>query len=175
MPKCLFCKITASTGEALLEHIELKHPNEAAPLSHSSQRKLTKKVVKKLPRIVVDGNSVAFYGSQNGVGSTMNLKKIRAHLQKVGYDPIIIVSADLKSKIDSPIDLIRLVNLTWILESDDDLDKDVFALEEAQRKHCEIISNETYSEHLNQFKTNDWSLKDSIRHFEIKDGKIEIK
>ncbi|MHA2169724.1 MAG: NYN domain-containing protein [Candidatus Kariarchaeaceae archaeon] len=174
MPSCPFCRLRTPTGTELQEHILHKHPQEASDPSeyNFTQRKPVE--VKSIdPYIVVDGNNVCYY--DGNIPKVKYLKLAHFQIKKQGYTPIIYVSAALRHKIDSTMELVRLINLGWVIETEAGEDDDVFIIEEAQRKRCEIITNDTYKEYIGKYDTNDWSLEGSLKKFSINECKFEIQ
>jgi len=171
MPKCPFCNLRTETGDELTEHFAHKHPEEIVDTgsSRNNQRRRSKKKSKSKP-IVVDGNNVSY--SNGNMPQLSLLKRARAALMKLGYHPIIFVSAALRHSIDEAMELNRLINLGWIIEVEGGLDDDRKILEEAQRKGCPIVSNDRYSEYHADFTDTKWDLKKAVKTFAFKDGKF---
>ncbi|MHA2251888.1 MAG: NYN domain-containing protein [Candidatus Kariarchaeaceae archaeon] len=117
-------------------------------------------------------DSVAYFDSDKPLAR--NLKFTYFQVKKLGYAPIIFVSADLRQTIDSTLELVRMINLNWVIETEEGGDNNILMIEEAQSKNCDIISNENYKKHLSNYKTDEWSLKSSLKKFKFEDGKIVL-
>ena len=173
MPKCPFCGKNESSGIDLQQHIQRKHSHEVVSSTSSQNKRVKSTRSKKNPPIVVDGNNVAYFSGNPPKANY--LKRIRSKLIKMEYTPIIIVSAAIRHKIDNMLDLIRMINLNWIIEAESGVDDDILIIEEAQRKRCQIVTNDRYSEYIKEYNTKDWNLKNALITFQMdKDQKFII-
>ncbi|RMG38461.1 MAG: hypothetical protein D6732_05245 [Methanobacteriota archaeon] len=106
---------------------------------------LQKTFQKRRTPVVVDGTNVAYHtGSPPKV---VNIKRVRASLVRAGMDPIIYISNALRYSIDDPPELIRLINIGWVIEADPDRDDDLAIIEEAIAKNANIVTNDKYLDH----------------------------
>lgn len=152
------------------EHLVKYHPEEMIVQDNQMQRKPVYSRSKK-PYCVIDGNNVAYY---LGNPSIKAIKQARVVLRKE-FEPIIIVSAALRHKIDDVMELTRLINLGWIIEAESKTDDDVTVIEEAYRKKCIIVSNDNYKEYIEEYTSPDWSLSKNIRNYRFIDNKFKLE
>jgi hypothetical protein len=97
--------------------------------------------------IVVDGSNVAFESqSQAGKPRMSNIIAVRDALRERGYEPIIIVDAALRHKIDDQDQLEALIDRQEVLQAPAGTDADFFVLETADQRELKVISNDTYRE-----------------------------
>ena len=159
------------TGEELQSHIKKKHPQDASETFHYRRVQIKPTETKPLdPYIVVDGDNVAYFDSDKPLAK--NLKCTYFQVKKLGYTPIMFVSATLRHTIDSTLELVRMINLNWVIETEEGEDEDIFIIKEAQSKNCDIISNNNYKKYIDQYNRDDWSLKSSLRKFKFEDRKL---
>ncbi len=98
------------------------------------------------PRVaVIDGSNVAHEEmTDDGRPRVSNLVAARRALEKAGYDPITIVDATLRHKIDDPDQLEALFDDKRLLQAPAGTEADVFVLETAQRFDGVVVSNDRY-------------------------------
>ena len=171
MATCPFCKNQYDTGADLQEHLDKKHPDETTDLG--DVRKIQPKKFKKVEKkqiIVVDGDDIAKVASKPA--KAMNLKKVRAILQKQGYAAEIFVSTKLKDEIDDPFELQRLINLKWVIEIDENIIHKSM-LETAQEHHCEIVSNFAFAKFQKEY-SGEWNLKKKLKNYDFNDGNFQL-
>ncbi len=104
-----------------------------------------RRVNKDRTPVIVDGTNVAYHTGKPPKVS--NIKRVRAALVKAGMAPIIYVSNALRYAIDDPPELIRLINIGWVMEADPDRDDDLAIIEEAIAKRARIVTNDKYLQH----------------------------
>ncbi len=167
MVKCPFCKMHLSNGNELLIHINTKHRDQEPSFEkiHVSRKRGNRKNNKK---IVVDGNNVAYYAGEPP--HIYYLKLLRGVLKKKGYEPIIIVSSALRHKIDDKLELIRLINLNWIIEAESGENDDKLVIETALSNNCKIITNDRFLDHMDFYN----NLSDILIKFNIIGNKISF-
>lgn len=99
-------------------------------------------------KIVVDGSNVAYVErSSNGDPKIGNIVVVCKELCGKGYDPIVVVDADLRNEIDDPCQLGTLLDRQEIRQAPADTDVAYFVLELAERYDCQIISNDQFKQH----------------------------
>jgi hypothetical protein len=102
--------------------------------------------------IVVDGANVAFESTSNGGKPRLsNILAVCKVLEDRGYEPIVIVDAALRHKIDDPEQLEALIDKKRILQAPAGTDADYFVLETAHQQHACVVSNDTYKDRLDHF------------------------
>jgi hypothetical protein len=102
--------------------------------------------------IVVDGANVAFESPSNGGKPRLcNILAVCRVLEDRGYEPIVIVDAALRHKIDDPEQLEALIEKKRILQAPAGTDADFFVLETANQQQACVVSNDTYKDRLDSF------------------------
>ena len=102
--------------------------------------------------IVVDGANVAFESMTSGGKPKLgNILAVCAALVERGYEPVVIVDAALRHKIDDPEQLEALIEKKRILQAPAGTDADFFVLETAKQQECCVVSNDTFKDHLSSF------------------------
>ena len=122
---------------------------------------------------LLDGNNIAY---ANGTPPEARLiKQARAGAIKLDYEPIVIISAALRYKIDDKGDLLRMINLGWVIESEGNTDDDIMVIETAISRSCKIVSNDRYLQYdRSQYRSNSWNLSNSLVKFNLVNGKIVL-
>jgi len=96
-------------------------------------------------KIVVDGSNIAYVErSSNGDPRISNIVAVRKALVSKGYDPIIIVDANLRYEIDDPRQLEALLDRQEIRQAPAETDADYFVLELAKRYNSQVVSNDQF-------------------------------
>ena len=164
MPKCPFCSSSQKNGRILQEHLYTKHRDQEHSFEKTSS--ITSKRKIKLGRlIVVDGNNVAYVSGNPPEAN--NIKITRNSLKKLKYSPIIIISSALRHKVIDKIELIKMINLGWVIEADPFTDDDRLVIDTAISKKCSIVSNDRYLNHLENYGTKALDLKSKLIKFRI--------
>ncbi|HEY0005443.1 MAG TPA: hypothetical protein VGB17_11590 [Pyrinomonadaceae bacterium] len=102
--------------------------------------------------IVVDGANVAYEEcSEGGCPKVSNLLAVRQALEEKGYDPIIIVDASLKHRIDDPDQLEKLIQQQTVRQTPAGTDADYFVLEIAAQNDALVITNDRYRDYQEQY------------------------
>lgn len=122
-------------------------------VSHCRMRIVQTKTSKPSHRriMIVDGNNVAYYLSSRGVPKINNLILALQSLKKVGYRPIIVVSAALIHKIDRPEVLGNMVDGISVIESPRGMNDDLTIIRLAQQRNAEILSNDRFLDWQDRF------------------------
>jgi nicotinamide riboside kinase len=103
-------------------------------------------------KIVVDGSNIAYVErSSNGDPRISNIIVVRKALVNKGYDPIIIVDANLRYEIDDPRQLEALLDRQEIRQAPAETDADYFVLELAKRYNSQVISNDQFERYKNHY------------------------
>ncbi|MCY3414042.1 MAG: hypothetical protein INQ03_20530 [Candidatus Heimdallarchaeota archaeon] len=165
MAKCPFCG-SQFQGKELQIHIHTKHRDQEDTFERIVPARKPKSKVQK--RIVVDGNNVAY---TQGKPEVSNIKLCRAFLKRKQYEPIIIISSALRHQIDKPLELIRMINLNWVIEAEPGENDDILIIETAFAKQCKIISNDRYLDHNPNFN---WDIQAIILNFQIINKQFKI-
>lgn len=123
---------------------------EANGKPHRNGRPATSTSKKRF--IVVDGANVAFESpSDHGKPRLGNILAVCRVLAERGYEPIVIVDAALRHKIDDPEQLEALIDAKKILQAPAGTDADFFVLETAAQQHACVVSNDTYKDRIASF------------------------
>jgi hypothetical protein len=105
-----------------------------------------------MEKVVVDGTNVAFeQKSEDGRAMLDNILQLRSLLLECGFEPIIIVEADLRYEIDNREGLEELLNRGEILQAPADTEADFFVLKTAELENLKFVSNDLYNKYRDQF------------------------
>lgn len=103
-------------------------------------------------KIIVDGSNVAYLErSSNGDPKIGNIVAVRKALTSKGYDPIIVVDANLRYEIDDQHQLEALLDRQEIRQAPADTDADYFVLELADRYDSQVVSNDQYERYAEHY------------------------
>jgi hypothetical protein len=100
--------------------------------------------------VLIDGANVAF----SGEGETAVLKNIicvRDRLVAEGFEPIVVVDAALRHKIDDAPGYERLVDDGVIKQAPAGTDADYFILSFAEELDASIVSNDRFKDRIKQY------------------------
>lgn len=102
--------------------------------------------------IVVDGANVAYIElSSHGDPKVSNLVAVRRALQEKGYEPVIIVDASLRHKIDDPEQLEALLDKQELRQAPAGTDADYFVMEIAKEYDARIVSNDEFQSYQEEY------------------------
>lgn len=102
--------------------------------------------------IVVDGANVAYEEcDDDGHPKVHNILAVRRLLKERGYDPVVIVDASLKYKVDDEQRFESLIEEQIIRQVPAKTDADYFVLKTAEQHEAMIISNDQYKDYLPEF------------------------
>jgi hypothetical protein len=105
----------------------------------------------KRPVAVVDGANVAFIElSQQGEPKVSNLTAVQRELKERGYDPIVIVDAALRHRVDDAAQLESLIDNQTVRQAPAGTDADYFVVKMAEEMEGIIISNDQYKEYVSE-------------------------
>jgi hypothetical protein len=122
-------------------------------------------------KIVVDGSNIAYIErSSNGDPKIGNIVAVRKALMSKGYDPIIVVDADLRHEIDDPRQLESLLDRQEIRQAPAETDADYFVLELAKRYNSQVVSNALFERYKNHYS---W-IEDRRVPLMIVEGEVEF-
>ena len=100
--------------------------------------------------VLVDGSNVAF-SSEGEVGQLKNILAIRERLVADGFEPIVVVDAALRHKIDDPQGYERLVDEGVIKQAPAGTDADYFILSFAEELDASVVSNDRFKDRIKQY------------------------
>ena len=100
--------------------------------------------------VLVDGSNVAF-SSEGETGVLKNILTIRDRLVAEGLEPIVVVDAALRHKIDDEIGYERLVDEGVIKQAPAGTDADYFILSFAEELNASIVSNDRFKDRIKQY------------------------
>jgi hypothetical protein len=102
--------------------------------------------------IVVDGANIAFESPSNGGKPRLaNILQVCTALEERGFEPIVIVDAALRHKIDDPEQLEALIEKKRILQAPAGTDADYFVLTTAEQQNARVVSNDTFKDRIDDF------------------------
>jgi hypothetical protein len=100
--------------------------------------------------VLVDGSNVAF--SSDGQKAVLrNILTIRDRLVGDGFQPIVVVDAALRHKIDDELGYERLVDEGVIKQAPAGTDADYFILSFAEELNASIVSNDRFKDRIKQY------------------------
>ena len=170
MPKCPFCGSSQSNGAKLQEHLYTKHRDQEHIFEKTTVPNSGKRNTKMNNLVVVDGNNVAYM--QGNPPEAKYIKIARNTLKKSNYSPIIIISSALRHKVVDKLELIRMINLGWVIEAEPYTDDDKLIIETAISKKCRIISNDRYLDHLEDYTRSSVDLRSKLIKFRISGNRL---
>ncbi|MFO7836802.1 MAG: hypothetical protein R6V83_09110 [Candidatus Thorarchaeota archaeon] len=143
MPKrarCPYCGKLFDRYE-LDEHVRVcRRRNQHSESKTKSRRKL-----------VIDGNNVAYYLSYDGVPQARNIALADRSLRNAGYNPVAVVSAALKYRVEDEGILDRLVRQGKVIEASSGTNDDMLILRLAKRRNADVVSNDRFLEWVDRF------------------------
>ena len=117
--------------------------------------------------VIIDGNNVAYSLAKSKSPELRPLLKVRKKLIDEGYEPVVVVSAALRHRIDDRQTMLRLIRMGAIEEAEPGMDDDIAILERARQMKAQmIISNDSFQEYTELFsdlikRVKGFSLKGS--------------
>ena len=120
---------------------------------------------------VIDGANVAHIElTGKGDPKVSNLVAVRQTVTEKGFEPIIIVDAALRHRIDDPDHLESLINKQQVRQAPAGTDADYFVIKIADEENAVIISNDQYNDYL---EAHPWVAKRRIPLM-IVNGNVEL-
>jgi hypothetical protein len=101
--------------------------------------------------VLVDGSNVAF-SSEGETGVLRNILTVRDRLAAEGFQPIVVVDAALRHKIDDEVGYERLVDEGVIKQAPAGTDADYFILSFAEELDATIVSNDRFKDRIKQYQ-----------------------
>ncbi len=95
-------------------------------------------------KVIVDGNNVAYYLSYDSQPHLDNIILAIKSLRAVGLQPIVVISAALKHRIDRPMTLSELIEAKSVIEAKRGMDDDLLIIQLAQKLNADIVSNDRF-------------------------------
>ncbi len=172
MPKCPFCGSSQSNGEKLSIHLYSKHRDQEHIFERTATVRHTSRKRSKIKYVVLDGNNIA-YANGNPPQARL-IKSARNYIKKRGYEPIIIISAALRHKVEDQLELIRMINISWVIEAEPHSDDDRLVIDTALNKHCKIITNDRFLDHLEYYNESSVDIRTMLVKFKIIDNKFSL-
>jgi hypothetical protein len=102
--------------------------------------------------VLVDGSNVAF-SSEGETAVLKNILTIRDRLVADGFEPIVMVDAALRHKIDDGAGYERLVDEGVIKQAPAGTDADYFILSFAEELDAFVVSNDRFKDRIKQYPT----------------------
>ncbi len=100
--------------------------------------------------VLVDGSNVAF-SSEGEKARLQNILCVRDRLVAEGFEPIVVVDAALRHKIDDPGGYERLVDEGIIKQAPAGTDADYFILSFAEELDASVVSNDRFKDRIKQY------------------------
>ena len=102
--------------------------------------------------VIIDGSNVAM-SSEGERGLLENILLVRDRLAKDGFEPIILVDAALRHRIDDAAEYERLVDEGIIKQAPAGTDADYFILSFADELNASVVSNDRFKDRLAKYPT----------------------
>ena len=115
-----------------------------APPKPEAQRENHSRVV------LVDGSNVAF-SSEGEKAVLQNILKVRDRLVAEGFEPVVVVDAALRHKIDDEVTYERLVDEGVIKQAPAGTEADYFILSFAEELDASVVSNDRFKDRIKQY------------------------
>ena len=116
---------------------------------------------------IVDGSNVAF-SSEGDVGVLDNIRLVTEKLEEEGFEPIVLVDAALRHKIDDPAHFEQMVDDGRIRQAPAGTDADYFILSFAKEFDAEIVSNDRFRDSSDEFREQ----RERVIRFMIVNGEV---
>jgi hypothetical protein len=100
--------------------------------------------------VLVDGANVAF-SSEGEQGVLKNILSVRDRLAAEGFEPVVVVDAALRYKIDDEAGYERLVDQGVIKQAPAGTDADYFILSFAEELNASVVSNDRFKDRIKQY------------------------
>ena len=100
--------------------------------------------------VIVDGSNVA-HSSEGEVAQLGNISIVTEKLEEEGFEPIVLVDAALRHKIDRVADYEKLVDAGTIRQAPAGTDADYFILAFARELDADIVSNDRFRDRQDAF------------------------
>jgi hypothetical protein len=121
--------------------------------------------------VVVDGSNIAFEEQSNGGKPRLaNIIAVSKAIEDRGYEPIVIVDAALRHKIDDPDQLEAMIEAKKVRQAPAGTDADFFVLETAEQLDAQVVSNDVYKPYQEKYP---WIMQRRIPLMIIK-GAVEF-
>jgi len=102
--------------------------------------------------VVVDGSNIAFEEqSKAGAPRIANIKAVISAIEDRGYEPIVIIDAALRHKIDDPDQLESMIDAKRIRQAPAGTDADFFVLETAAQLDAPVVSTDVYKPYQDKY------------------------
>jgi hypothetical protein len=102
------------------------------------------------PLVLVDGSNVA-HSSEGDQGLLSNITLVCDKLREEGYEPLVLVDAALRHKIDDRAGYERMVDAGSIRQAPAGTDADYFILSFARELDASIVSNDRFRDRQKAF------------------------
>lgn len=102
------------------------------------------------PLVLVDGSNVA-HSSEGEQGHLTNITLVCDKLREEGYEPLVLVDAALRHKIDDRAGYERMVDAGAIRQAPAGTDADYFILSFARELDASIVSNDRFRDRQKAF------------------------
>lgn len=116
---------------------------------------------------IVDGSNVA-HASEGEQPSLENIEVVLRKLEAEGYEPVVVVDAALRHKIDDGDGYERMVEAGRIRQAPAGTDADYFILSFARELDAVVVSNDRFKDRLKTFP----EVQDRVIRFMIVNGEV---
>ena len=100
--------------------------------------------------VIIDGSNVAL-SSEGEKGLLENILLVRDRLAEDGFEPIILVDAALRHRIDDSREYERLVDEGVIKQAPAGTDADYFILSFADELNASVVSNDRFRDRIGKY------------------------
>lgn len=105
----------------------------------------------KRRNVIVDGSNVVYHLAHDGTPKMRSLVLAHRSLKLAGFNPIIVVSAALKHKIDRPEALETMIANGQVVQAARGTDDDATIIKLAKQKNADIITNDRFLDWVERF------------------------
>jgi hypothetical protein len=100
--------------------------------------------------VIIDGSNVA-HSSEGEVAQLGNIQLVAQKLQDEGFEPVVLVDAALRHKIDRTDEYEKLVEDGTIRQAPAGTDADYFILSFARELDADVVSNDRFRDRQDAF------------------------
>lgn len=120
--------------------------------------------------VLVDGSNVA-HSSEGAEPRLANILAVRDKLIEDGLDPIVVVDAALRHRIDDERQYEQLIDDGTIRQAPAGTDADYFLLEFAEEFDASIVSNDRFRDRIEKYP----QLRNRLVKFMVVEGEVVLE
>jgi hypothetical protein len=125
---------------------------------------------KEKSRAIVDGSNVAF-ATEGGEPRLGNIRLVCNKLREEGLEPIVVVDAALRHRIDEAGEYERLVEAGELKQAPAGTDADYFILSFAREMDAFVVSNDRFRDHQDAFP----EARENVIRFMVVDEEVVLE